>query len=1039
MLRFLCLIFVLSGAAGLAYESIWTRYLGLFVGHGAYAQVLVLVIFLGGMSIGALAVGRRAERVRNPLLWYAVMELAVGLIGLVFHDVFLWATHAAYGSLFPALGPGAFHALAKWGIAALLILPQSVLLGATFPLMVAGALRHAPDRAGRTIALLYFTNSLGAAAGVLIAGFVLIARYGLPGTLLAAAMTNIAVAGAVYLASRVSGQRRAVPRGVREAGSPGTRSDASQAPVAPVAPVAVNSPPVAAADVENQVTIPRALARLMLAVSFGTAVSSFIYEIGWIRMLSLVLGSATHSFELMLSAFILGLSIGAFLIRRRNAQHRRTLQQLAHVQLAMGALAVATLPLYGRSFEWMSAFMAAFTREPAGYVGFSLARYAICLAVMLPATICAGMTLPLITRFLMRGPDGERALGRVYGVNTLGCIVGVALAALALLPLLGLKWMIVAGAAIDVALGLWLLTVERRGARDPYRIRRWLPAAVAAVVIVMVGVSTHFDRVVLTSGVFRYGTVRQPATPDVLFYADGRTATVSVRRIASGGGLSLATNGKPDASLGREWFAPPAAPAPFTLDASTQLLLPLITLAHAPHARVAAVVGQGSGMSSHTLLGDPRLTKVVTVEIEPEMLRASRAFYPANRRVFDDRRSSFAIDDARSWFASQGDRFDIILSEPSNPWVAGVSGLFTTEFYAHVRRFLAPHGVFGQWLHLSEISDGLVLSVVRALAENFPDYALYTVGNKDILIVATNDPRLPQPDWSVFALPEVAADLRRVLPLTPAMLDGLRIASASTMTPLVRGGGANSDFYPILDIGAERTRYLKEGAMGFVGLSGDRFALAPMMEGRRAARGASEYNAIPGVPRLEAMDLGARVHGGRFEGASGPQLGAAERARSVERLLASPHPPVEWHIWVDAVREAEETRAGGSLGIADTALFAAAERVLARQSPPPEARAAVEFLHGLAAHDFVQVARASLPLIAAARRGDDWLAPDLVRDGAVMAGLRTGDVRGARAAMVVLTPRSARTRNDVRSQLLAAWIFDAERRAAATEGQGLEP
>ena len=169
MLFFLCLIFVLSGAAGLVYESIWTRYLGLFVGHGAYAQVLVLVIFLGGMSLGALAVGRRAERVASPLRWYAGVELAVGIVGLLFHDAFVAATRIAYDSLFPALGPGALHVLAKWGIAALLILPQSVLLGATFPLMVAGALRHRPDRPGRTIALLYFANSLGAAAGVLVA------------------------------------------------------------------------------------------------------------------------------------------------------------------------------------------------------------------------------------------------------------------------------------------------------------------------------------------------------------------------------------------------------------------------------------------------------------------------------------------------------------------------------------------------------------------------------------------------------------------------------------------------------------------------------------------------------------------------------------------------------------------------------------------------------------------------------------------------------------------------------------------------------
>ena len=1008
MLLFLCAIFVLSGAAGLVYESIWTRYLGLFVGHGAYAQVLVLVIFLGGMSLGALAVGRRAEQVDNPLRWYARVELAVGVLGFVFHDVFVWATQASYDSLFPALGPGAVQVLAKWAIAALLILPQSVLLGATFPLMAAGVLRHRPDRPGRTISLLYFANSLGAAAGVLIAGFVLIARYGLPGTLLSAALANIVVGAAAFAVSRRAPARIA-PRRETDLADP--------------------------ADTESgrEVRIPPTLYRLMLAVSFGTAVSSFIYEVGWIRMLSLVLGSATHSFELMLSAFILGLSIGAFIVRRRNGADRRTLQQLAHVQLAMGALAVATLPIYGRSFQWMSTFMAAFTREPAGYVGFSVSRYVICLAVMLPATVCAGMTLPLITRFLLRGPDGERALGHVYGVNTLGSIVGVALAALVALPLLGLKWMIVAGAVIDVALGLWLLAVERRGARDPYRIRRWIPALGAVTLLIVIGATTRLDRVALTSGVFRYGAVRRVATPDLVFYADGRTATVSVRRIGGGAGLSLATNGKPDASLGAEWFVPPATPAPFSLDASTQLLLPLVTLAHVPHARLAAVVGQGSGMSSHTLLGAPGLERVVTIEIEPQMLKASRAFYPANRRVFDDERSSFAIEDARSFFAAQDQRFDLILSEPSNPWVAGVAGLFTTEFYAHARRFLAPNGVFGQWLHLSEINDGLVLSVVRALAENFPDYALYSVGNKDILIVATNGARLPAPDWSVFALPGVASDLRRVLPLTPAMLDGLRIANGSTLAPLVRqGGGANSDFYPVLDLGAERTRYLKEGAMGFVGLSGDRFALPVMLEDRRAAVGTTLYNPIPGVPRLEAMDLGARVRADSFAGANGSQLGAAERARAVQRLLQATVPPVDWHVWVDAVREAEETRHAGSAGVADTALFAAAERAVTRLSGPAEARAAVAFLRGLASHDFVMTERAALPLMAAARRGDDWLPSDLVRDGAVVAALRQGKASNARAAMALMGSRTGRGRGDVRTQLLEAWVRAAERRNKET-------
>ena len=174
--------FLLSGAAGLMYEAIWTRYLGLFVGHGAYAQVIVLVIFLGGMSIGALLVGRRAERIRRPLLWYAAAELAVGLAAIAFHGTFVRATGWAYEVVFPAIGSPAVVVAAKWLLAGLLVLPQSVVLGTTFPLMSAGVIRRGRAPGG-TLALLYFSNSFGASVGVLVAGFWLLAVAGLPGTL----------------------------------------------------------------------------------------------------------------------------------------------------------------------------------------------------------------------------------------------------------------------------------------------------------------------------------------------------------------------------------------------------------------------------------------------------------------------------------------------------------------------------------------------------------------------------------------------------------------------------------------------------------------------------------------------------------------------------------------------------------------------------------------------------------------------------------------------------------------------------------------
>ena len=1013
MLVFLCVMFVLSGAAGLVYESIWTRYLGLFVGHSAYAQVLVLIIFLGGMSAGALIVGRRSERVRHPLVWYALVELAVGAIGLVFHDAFLWTTHAAYESLFPALGPGASHALAKWLIAALLILPQSILLGATFPLMSAGALRREQRHAGRTISLLYFANSLGAAAGVLLAGFVLIEAAGLPGTLAAAAMMNLVVAGAVLLVAR-RGQEAEVkdPHAVKV-------SDANVVVLSEAQDLHVSS------HADSRLTT------LLLAVSFGTAVASFIYEIGWIRMLSLVLGSATHSFELMLSAFILGLSCGAFAIRRRSDAGAASVRTLGVVQIAMGTFAVATLPLYVESFTWMADFMAAFTRAPAGYRAFSMSRYVICLVVMLPATFFAGMTLPLITRLLLRGGLGERAIGMVYAVNTFGSIVGVALAALVLLPLLGLKWLLIAGAAIDVALGLTLILWDARQGRRWPKARRWAPAIIGVGLLFVVGARADFDRGVLTSGVFRYGSVRAPRVADMVFYADGRTATVSVRRISAGGGLSLATNGKPDASLGPEWFRAPRSRGFFTHDASTQLLLPLVLLAHAPHAQTAVVIGQGSGMSSHTLLENPGLRRLVTVEIEPEMIRGSRKFYPANRNVFDDPRSTFALEDARSYFASRGERYDLIVSEPSTPWVAGVSGLFTTEFYQHVRRFLTPNGMFGQWLHLTEINDGLVLSVVRAVAENFPTYAIYAVGNRDILIVATNLPTMPSPDWSVFDLPPVADALRRVFPLTRPILDALHMVDGATLAPLVTGGGGNSDFFPTLDLGAERTRYLNENAQGFVGLSSDRFALAPILEGRRVGVTGERYTPIPYVPRLEAMELAARVRDAHFDGASPQVLGSVERAHAVDRLLASNDAPLDWHVWAAAVREAEELRGGGTSGVVDSGFFAGVHRYMDAQHAPAEPRAVVAFLHGLASWNFAEASRAAEVLVPAAVKGDLWMPADMLREGAVVARVKLGDIRGARTAFDALASRTERDKNDVRPQLLAAWIRAGEQPARA--------
>jgi spermidine synthase len=981
MLQALYALFFLSGAAGLMYESIWTRYLALLVGHSAYAQILVLTIFLGGMAVGSFIVGRYSERLRSPLIWYAGVEAGVGLLGLLFHPTFRAVSAMAYDSLFPALvsSPGAQFTV-KWLLAASLILPQSILLGATFPLMSAGILRRWGFRPGAVLSWLYASNSLGAAVGVLLAGFYLVSRFDFPGTLTFAAVLNFAVAAmTLELIRRWNGVA------------------ASQQPES-FERVEIISP---------EPTSPHRMRWLLLGAAFGTAMASFAYEIAWIRMLSLVLGSATHSFELMLSAFILGLGVGALWVSRRIDRWRDPLRALGLIQCAMGALAVATLPLYLASFGWIDKLMGVFAKTSEGYAGFTVARYGICLAVMLPATFCAGTTLPLITRILYRNGANEAAIGDVYATNTAGSIVGVQLAGLVLLPVLGLKMLVVAGGALDVAVGLVLLYVALPRA-EASRTPMLATLLVASIVFFLAVSSVRFDRSLLSSGVYRGGGLPPRGEIITTFYRDGRTATVTVGRSREGT-LTLSTNGKPDASVGAAWLAPDAGGTKrrslLPGDLSTQVLLPLIAIAHAPNAKSAGVIGQGSGMTSHFLLGSPTLRQLATIEIEPEMIRASKAFRTVNHRVFGDDRSRFVVDDARSYFAGAGHRFDLIVSEPSNPWVSGVAGLFTTEFYARIRSYLAPGGVFAQWMHLYEMNDLLVLTVLAAVQENFPAYVVYLTSDTDIVIIATTAASVPDPYWRVTEWPMMAEDLGNVSGLTPSSLAALELADAKALSPLVAAVRPNSDFAPVLDLSAERARYMNREAAGVEQLNISAFDIVDALSGRPMSL-ATDTAVLANVPRLQFRARSARLRlfpndTSSADSAYGP---IAKRRRAFDATISGRAAPPDWHRWVSLLYAVDRDVHRGSPGSLDKALYRGTDDFLSRANAPLGVRLSVEFLKVADAWDFAVVQRVGDDLIRLTRSGESWLPPDYLRDATVVAHLKNADPRGAKAAFDALLP-----------------------------------
>ncbi|HEX4985395.1 MAG TPA: hypothetical protein VFV71_04905 [Burkholderiales bacterium] len=724
---------------------------------------------MGGLAIGSALAARFSVRWSEVLLGYAIVEAVIGMMALAFHHAFVGITEASFAHVIPALGSASAVQVYKWGLGAAMILPQSVLLGMTFPLMTAAFLRFSPLRTGRSVALLYFTNSAGGALGILASGFLLIPRVGLPGTILTAGLLNFAVALFSWLVVRAG-------------------SAASKGGALPEAP---DASATAAADGGMSY-------RLLLAASLVTGVASFCYEIGWIRMLVMVLGASTHAFEIMVSSFILGLALGGLAVSRHIDRAPDPRALLAYVQLAMAVLALSTLLLYGSTFEWMEQVFNIFSKTDAGYSGFNLASHLIASAIMLPATFCAGMTLPIITHAALRGGVGERAVGGIYAANTIGAIAGVVLATHVLMPVFNAKGVIVAGAAIDFALGLALM---RGGAPTLRTSRLAVAAAVGIVAFPLAILAGNVDPLKVTSSVFRYGAARS-TQDEVLYLKDGKTANVSLMR--KGKQIALATNGKVDAAINMG-AGPPGR------DEVTQLLLGALPLMLRPHPQTAAVIGFGSGVTTHVLLADSGLERVDTVEIESRMVEAARrGFYPRNRLAYDDPRSHVHIEDAKTYFSMSGRTYDIIVSEPSNPWVSGVSSLFTEEFYRRITRHLREGGVLVQWVQLYEIDFAAIASVMKAMSPSFEDYAVYVADGMNIIVVARRGAKLGALDGHIFGLTDLRDQLRHVFVNKPDDVRAVEVGRKAVLDPYFGASRApaNSDYFPFMDNRAVRARYL---------------------------------------------------------------------------------------------------------------------------------------------------------------------------------------------------------------------------------------
>jgi len=767
----LLFLFLFSGLSGLIYESIWTHYLKLIFGHAAYAQSLVLSIFMGGLAIGAYIASRLTLKIKNPLLAYAIIEIVIGIFALFFHEIFIFSQDVLFNQLAPNIDSNFIFTCIKWLLGILLILPQSILLGTTFPIISSAFLKLSPHAPGKNISLLYFNNSFGAAMGALVSGFFLIQAFGLPGTILTAGLINISIGLiAILLTKKI------------------------------------------ATGILPQKIIPQILDKnrfyyLMLGTAFFTGLASFFYEIAWIRMLTLVLGATTHAFELMISAFVLGLALGSLWIKKRIDQFKSPVMILGYVQLLMATFALLTLTFYDSLFDVMEYIFKVINRNEQGYGIYIIASHALALFIMLPATFFAGMTLPLTTNILFQKNKNEKVIGHVYAINTLGAITGIIIAMNFLLPLTGTKGLVSLGGLVDLSIALILFGyIYSKNATLKSRYQFISVCIFSLVIFQTTYHSSTFDPIKTSAGVFRSGIAQHEKGTKILFHKDGKLSTVDVIQTTNGH-VTLSNNGKPDAGI--RLYDTEGGP-----DEVTMILLGALPVAINPQIKTAANIGMGSGQTVQTLLSYDFITQVDSIEIEEAVIEALPAFKIYSQLPRYDQRSNIIIDDAKSFFASSKTKYDLIVSEPPNPWVSGVASLFTSEFYSQIKQKLTKNGILSQWLHLYEINVDTVSSVMKALSANFKNYALYNTGDGDIIIIASDYYNVTKVKENFLKSKKANLLLKRIKIESGDSIRARYIGDKNLLEPLFLSYPAKmaSDYYPHLSYQGGKSLFLQDRA-----------------------------------------------------------------------------------------------------------------------------------------------------------------------------------------------------------------------------------
>lgn len=688
--------FFLSGFAGLMTESLLAGILSGFVSSAFAGQVWVLVLFMTGMGLGAFLSETRIVFRNNPFRLYAFIEIFAAL-SLIFTAVTVNPLLSYYHSI-----AGSFGLLSdvfRFAVMVLLVLPPSLAMGMSFPLLFRGLNGYLVSRQ-KLASLLYGINILGGVLGLIFTTYWIRGTVDIRLGLLLAALILIIAGGIVFLMRFQSVTNK-----------------------------------------DEAFRIRQSSGSVFYYIAFFNGLVVFILEVCMLRMMVHITGSSFRSFDLMLAVFVTGLGFGAIFPAFRFFSKSSPYGLISWINIFIAITSLISILVFYFSFNIMAQAYQSLMPDTVSWIKYNLWQVFLSFIIMFFPAFFSGMILPVV--FGKGSEAGTTKTGYLYAFNILGCITGALLAWLVLFPVTGSVGGVIS-VAVMTFLASWFIHKNWN---------RRLRMVISAMLLVLLTGSIYYHwshKELYVSGVFRTANIKE--LPQILFREDGRTASVALT-IDSGRLMSLIINGKADAAIS-------LSENPAT-DEPVQILLGALPLAFHENPQNAAIIGLGSGLTAHVLLGDSSLRKVEIIEIEPAVIRASRNFGNRVSKSFFDKRSYILVKDAALHFYSAQNLYDLIVSEPSNPWVSGSSYLFTEDFYRQLKPGLRKNGIFVQWIQLYENDVAGLSAVMTAIGKVFKDYSVYYADDRDLLIVA-GDTITETNQTRIFRMPDVVEDLRRI-------------------------------------------------------------------------------------------------------------------------------------------------------------------------------------------------------------------------------------------------------------------------------------